>query len=99
MTGHQTAPALDTDPWRAAFNERTVAVDGGHLHWTGATGARGTPVLAMNSQVETAYRLAFRWHHGRAPEGNVRPGCSYPSCVAGAHLRDRAMRDQDGGAA
>lgn len=79
--------------WEDAFALRTVAVEGGHLHWTGATGHRGTPVLAWRGQVETGYRLAFRWHHGREPEGNVRPTCDYPCCVAGGHLADRLIRD------
>ncbi|MFD3608975.1 hypothetical protein ACFWXA_13040 [Streptomyces atroolivaceus] len=78
--------------WEDAFNERTVAVEGGHLHWTGSTGHRGTPVVAWRGQVETGYRLAFRWHHGRDPEGNVRPSCDYPCCVAGGHLADRVIR-------
>jgi hypothetical protein len=80
--------------WRDAFEARTVAVDGGHLHWTGArTGTSGTPVVAFGGQVETAYRLAFRWWHGREPEGNVRPRCGYPHCVAGEHLADKRIRE------
>lgn len=79
--------------WEAAFAERTVAVDGGHLHWSGTTGARGTPVVAYGGQVETAYRLSFRWHHKREPVGNVKPTCSYPCCVAGGHLVDRLIRE------
>ncbi|MFD8774551.1 hypothetical protein [Streptomyces sp. NPDC059916] len=75
------------------FAAKTVAVEGGHLHWTGATGSRGTPVFSYQSHVDTAYRLAFRWHHGRAPQGNTRPTCGYPCCVAGGHLADRVMRE------
>jgi hypothetical protein len=86
-------PAGQTDAWRALFDERVIAVDGGHLHWTGATGARGTPVVACGGQVETAYRLSFRWHYGREPVGNVRPRCGYPACLAGAHLADRLLRE------
>jgi hypothetical protein len=82
--------------WEEAFSDRTVAVEGGHLHWSGATGARGTPVLAFGGQVETAYRLAFRWHYGREPQGNVRPTCHYPCCVAGGHLADRMLREGGG---
>ncbi|WNI31458.1 hypothetical protein [Streptomyces sp. ITFR-6] len=83
--------------WQDAFNARTVAMEGGHLHWTGATGHRGTPVVSFRGQVQTGYRLAFRWHHGREPEGNVRPTCDYPCCLAGGHLADRRIRE--GGAA
>ncbi|BBA98274.1 hypothetical protein RVR_4404 [Actinacidiphila reveromycinica] len=82
--------------WADAFAARTVAVEGGHLHWTGATGHRGTPVVSFRGQVETGYRLAFRWHHGREPEGNVRPRCDYPGCVAGGHLADRKLREGGG---
>jgi hypothetical protein len=82
------------DTWRALFEERVIAVDGGHLHWSGATTTRGTPVVACGGQVETAYRLAFRWHHGREPVGNVRPRCGYPSCLAGGHLADRLLRTE-----
>lgn len=100
----QAAPGLCGAPaagpsssWRDAFDARVVAVDGGHLHWCGATaGTSGTPVVAFAGQVETAGRLAFRWHHGREPEGNVRPRCGYPRCVAGEHLADRRMREGGG---
>lgn len=78
--------------WQEQFAQRTVSVEGGHLNWTGTTGARGTPLFAVNRQVQTAYRLAFRWYYGREPEGKVRPACGYPACVAGAHLKDRMMR-------
>ena len=81
--------------WEDAFAERTVAIEGGHLHWSGATGQRGTPTVGWRGQVETAYRLAFRWHRGREPEGNVRPTCDYPCCVAGGHLADRVLREGD----
>ncbi|WNI20323.1 hypothetical protein [Actinacidiphila sp. ITFR-21] len=79
--------------WEDAFAQHTVAVEGGHLHWTGATTGRGTPVVAYGGQVETGYRLAFRWHHGREPEGYVRPTCTYSRCLAGGHLADRVIRD------
>ncbi|NDK24722.1 hypothetical protein FSY75_09575 [Streptomyces sp. TR1341] len=108
MTSEEIAAALDaagglvpgTRPgrvraasWEEAFNARTVPVEGDHLAWSGATGHRGTPVVGFQGQVETAYRLAFRWHHGREPEGNVRPKCDFPGCVAGGHLADRLIRE------
>ncbi|MEV6565941.1 hypothetical protein [Streptomyces kronopolitis] len=86
------------DAWRAQFAARVVDIEGGHLRWTGTAGHRGTPLLALNSRVETAYRLSFRWHYGREPEGNVRPACVYPACVAGAHLKDRVLRASGGAA-
>lgn len=78
--------------WGEAFTEQAVQVEGGHVQWTGATVGRGTPVVSYGGQVETAYRIAFRWHFGREPVGNVRPRCDYPACVAGAHLADRRLR-------
>lgn len=84
------------DSWGDAFHSQAVAMAGGHLHWTGRTGSRGTPVVAWAGQVETAYRLAFRWHHKREPQGNVRPECGYPACVAGAHLADLLIREGGG---
>ncbi|MFD4315067.1 hypothetical protein [Streptomyces sp. NPDC058548] len=91
--GSGPTPRLLASSWEDAFAAYTVALTGGHLHWTGATGQRGTPVVAWRSRVETAYRLAFRWHHKREPVGNVRPSCDYPRCVAGEHLADRVIRE------
>lgn len=79
--------------WTEAFEAQTVEITGGHLHWTVATAGRGTPMAACGGQVETVYRLAFRWWHGREPDGRVRPTCDYPCCVAGAHLADRVLRE------
>ncbi|MGC4947792.1 hypothetical protein ACLQ2N_16545 [Streptomyces sp. DT224] len=87
------APRPVATSWEDAFALHTVEVAGGHLHWTGATGKAGTPVIAFRGQVDTAYRMAFRWHNLREPEGNVRPRCDYPFCVAGGHLADRVMRE------
>ncbi|WP_381792841.1 hypothetical protein [Streptomyces niveus] len=80
--------------WSDAFDRGTVVVQGGHLHWSGATtGTSRTPVVAYGGQVETGYRVAFRWHYGRDPVGNVRPTCDYPCCLAGGHLADRVLRE------
>ncbi|MEU8870506.1 hypothetical protein AB0D24_04935 [Streptomyces javensis] len=79
--------------WAEAFAARTVAVEGGHLHWTGARSPHGTPVLHLGMETRTAYRYQFRVVHGREPVGNVAPGCGYDGCVAGAHLEDRLMRE------
>lgn len=80
----------------AAYTALAVAVDGGHRRWTGATHPTGTPVLYLRTQAMTVYRLAFRIEHGREPEGNVRPTCGYPFCVAGDHLEDRRLRQAHG---
>lgn len=110
MNGDEIAAALDAAAagpasgrprafvsWEEAYEAQTVAVEGGHLHWTGATsGASGTPTVAVGGQVQTVYRIAFRWYRGREPEGYVRPSCSYPCCVFGGHLADRRMREGGG---
>lgn len=82
--------------WEHAFCERAVAIDGGHLHWTGATGTKGTPVLCVAGKRDTALRLAFRWHNKREPVGKIRRkrACNYAGCVAGGHLADRLMRQE-----
>ncbi|MFZ4266522.1 hypothetical protein [Streptomyces arboris] len=85
-------PAVGSS-WRDAFDRHTIGVDGDHLHWTGATTVDGTPIVAFGGQVETGYRLAFRWHHGREPVGQVRPTCGYGGCLAGGHLADRQLRE------
>ncbi|MGW6416348.1 helix-turn-helix domain-containing protein [Streptomyces sp. NPDC055055] len=79
--------------WEEAFLARTVAVEGGHVEWTGPLNDHRTPVLRVGTVGETAYRYAFRVHHGRDAEGQVRPRCGYPRCVAGGHLEDRVLRD------
>lgn len=78
--------------WAEAFGLRTVAVDGGHLHWSGALSEHGTPVLHLRDETQTAYRYAFRTEYGREAEGRVVPVCGYARCVAGSHLEDSRMR-------
>ncbi|MFD5788657.1 hypothetical protein ACFWH1_18790 [Streptomyces sp. NPDC127037] len=90
------APRPAATSFEDVFATNTVEMAGGHLHWTGATGKGGTPVIACGGQVDTAYRMSFRWHHLREPEGNVRPTCDYPYCVAGGHLADRVLREARG---
>ncbi|MEU7323324.1 hypothetical protein ABZ682_22650 [Streptomyces griseoviridis] len=85
-------------PWTPeAFEALTVLVDGGHRQWRGRTTADGVPVV---SRTESAYRIAFRLHHGRHPEGSVRhtADCGVKYCVEGSHLNDRAMRASKAGA-
>ncbi|MFJ2206028.1 hypothetical protein [Streptomyces microflavus] len=86
-------PAVGSS-WQDAFDSHIVEVEGGHLQWTGATTVDGTPVVAFDSQVETGYRLAFRWHHEREPVGPVRPTCGYGGCLTGEHLADRQLREK-----
>jgi hypothetical protein len=42
----------------------------------------------------SAYRAAFRLHHGREPEGTVTSACDELLCVSGTHVEDRPMREQ-----
>ncbi|MFI5629145.1 hypothetical protein ACIA8E_07155 [Streptomyces sp. NPDC051664] len=82
------------DSWAEAFAARTLAVDDGHLEWTGPLSEHGTPVLRLGRAAETVYRYAFRVHHGRDAEGKSGPVCGFPRCVAGAHLEDRVLRKE-----
>ncbi|WP_406168953.1 hypothetical protein [Streptomyces sp. NBC_00996] len=74
------------------YRAGTEPVEGGHLRWTGAHTSSGVPLIRSHSKQETVYRIAFRLHYGRDPEGNATPGCGMPGCVAGAHLADRLLR-------
>ena len=75
------------------FRLRAESVDGGHVRWTGPV-THGTPTVRHQGANQSAYRVAFRLHYGRDPEGQARPGCGMPGCVAGAHLEDRPMRQR-----
>ncbi|MYX33453.1 MULTISPECIES: hypothetical protein [unclassified Streptomyces] len=94
LAPYQRGRRRTADSWEEAYQARTVAVDGGHMHWTGSTGVRGTPVVGLGGRYRTAYRIGFEIHHGREPEGPVLhlPSCDYPRCVAGAHLADTWLR-------
>lgn len=79
--------------WADAFLSRTLAVEDGHVEWTGPLTGHGTPLLRIGLSTETAYRYAFRIHYGREAEGRAAPRCGYPHCVAGGHLEDRLLRE------
>lgn len=100
---HQTdqpmRDAVDQELWsgvehwtREEFEARTVRVRCGHRRWRGRTTADGAP---MAGRTESVYRIAFRLHHGRQPEGQVRhtADCRLKHCVEGAHLTDRIIRE------
>lgn len=76
----------------AVFLERSRPVDGGHREWLAQTAESGTPVISWRGLHVTAGRVAFKIAQGREPEGNVRPRCTFPHCVAPACQADRAMR-------
>lgn len=80
--------------WEEAFAARVVAVDDGHAEWTGTLSKYGTPVLHLGLETQTAYRYAFRVHHGREPKGKTSPACGRAHCVAGGHLEDRVLREE-----
>ncbi|MFB6934542.1 hypothetical protein [Streptomyces chartreusis] len=93
----QRNPDLPSPQWRRAvslqeaFQQRTQPHDDGHLTWTGST-SHSTPTLWWQGSLHSAYKLAFRLHHGRDPEGTVTSGCDVPRCVAGGCLTDRRLR-------
>jgi hypothetical protein len=76
---------------KEAFSRHAVRDDGGHVRWTGTT-SHTTPSVWFQGATYSAYKVAFRLHHGREPEGTVTSGCDVPHCVAGAHVEDRPMR-------
>lgn len=84
------------ETWEQAYAARTSTVENGHMRWLGATTALGTPVLRLGSEAKTVYRVAFEAEYGRAPVGNVQPGCELARCVSGRHLTDRQMREDTG---
>ncbi|QJT04397.1 hypothetical protein G9272_32280 [Streptomyces asoensis] len=76
-----------------AFNQHAEPIDGGHVRWIGST-SHTTPSVWFGGTTYSAYKVAFRLHHGRNPEGTVTSGCDVPHCVAGAHVEDRPMRER-----
>lgn len=70
----------------------------GHARWAGTWAGRMPqiqhPGPRGRGRKESALRVAFRWRHGREPEGRVKPGCGDRTCVASGHLTDRIIREQ-----
>ncbi|MER6632274.1 hypothetical protein ABT301_29340 [Streptomyces sp. NPDC000987] len=79
--------------WEEAFTAQSEPVEGGHRRWTGTREKCGTPVVRHQATIQTAYRVAFRLHHGHDPEGHLTRSCDIPGCVAGEHQQDRTMRE------
>lgn len=73
------------------FHAHIEEADAGHVRWVGPV-MHHTPSVKFDGRTESAFRVAFRLHHGRDPEGLAMPVCEVPLCVAGAHLEDRPMR-------
>jgi len=84
-------PAAET--LEGAVQQRSRPVAGGHREWTAQVSASGTPVLSWRGRHVTVGRVAFTIAHGREPEGQVRPSCTFPHCVEPAHQADRLMRE------
>jgi hypothetical protein len=76
-----------------AYRSNSEAIDGGHQRWTGHTDTNGHPRLNFRQQRQSVRQIAFRMHHGRAPQGRLFVGCGMAHCVAGAHLEDQQIRD------
>ncbi|MEU0671319.1 hypothetical protein ABZ330_00205 [Streptomyces sp. NPDC006172] len=74
-----------------AFARNAEQIDGGHVRWLGPS-SHTTPTVWFAGTTYSAYKVAFRIHHGREPEGLVTSGCDVPHCVAGEHVEDRPMR-------
>ncbi|MFJ1606949.1 hypothetical protein ACIOHS_26800 [Streptomyces sp. NPDC088253] len=74
---------------REDYERLSVPLTGGHRRWRGRHDEFGIPYANRRM---TAYRLAFRVHHGRDPVGRVQGTCQVKRCVAGGHLTDRIMR-------
>jgi len=72
------------------FEQAAPLIQGGHRLWKGRFGPGNVP---MANRDVTAYRLAFRLHHGREPVGKVMGRCTRKKCVEGSHLTDRLMRE------
>lgn len=78
-----------------AFHASTEPVDGGHLRWTGYANSNGSPRIGHGYKTYSAYAIAFRIRHDRAPVGRPKPGCDYPGCIAPDHVEDRPMRERN----
>jgi DNA-binding CsgD family transcriptional regulator len=75
-----------------AYRAQTVPARDGHADWAGWRTGNDVPMVKHCYHEESAYRVAFRIHHGRDPESVVIPVCGKPRCVAGAHLEDGVIR-------
>ncbi|MFG3276190.1 hypothetical protein [Streptomyces luteogriseus] len=75
-----------------AYRAHAVPRKDGHVEWTGLRTGGHAPMVKHCRSMESAYRVAFRLHHGRDPEGLVYPACGTEGCVAGAHVEDTVMR-------
>ncbi|TQL21943.1 helix-turn-helix domain-containing protein [Streptomyces sp. SLBN-134] len=87
VRGGRPAHTSPEDAYRAHAEPGTD----GHVRWTGYTDG-SLPIVFHSSQHTPAPRIAFRLHHGRAPEGRLTRTCDMPGCVAGGHYADQRIR-------
>ncbi|MEU7323325.1 hypothetical protein ABZ682_22655 [Streptomyces griseoviridis] len=73
----------------ADYEVLAVPLSGSHRRWRGRHSSQGVPMAGKDV---TAYRLAFRLHHGRMPVGRLVGVCTLKRCVAGGHLEDDVLR-------
>ncbi|MFI2620429.1 hypothetical protein [Streptomyces sp. NPDC018584] len=76
------------------LRQLTRPVEGGHAVWTGPT-YRGGPGMRWGTRTLSPARLAFRAHHGRAPQGPVTRSCTVQHCIAGPCLLDQPLRQAE----
>ncbi|MEW2393100.1 hypothetical protein AB0933_32540 [Streptomyces venezuelae] len=69
-------------------------VEDGHVVWRGQA-YRGSPGMRWDKRTLSPARLAFRMHHGRAPQGQVTRSCTVGHCIAGPCLLDQPMRQTE----
>jgi hypothetical protein len=72
----------------ARWRSRTVALDGGHLLWTGCGYVTWERVLFKPG------RIAFIIRTGREPVGYVRADCDQRGCVTPEHVEDQPGRQR-----
>ena len=70
---------------KEAYQRRTQPADDGHVLW------QGHSQIKFRGQTYNALRLAFKFGHGREPEGRVERRCDR-ACFEPEHLVDAVMR-------
>ncbi|MFH8813072.1 hypothetical protein ACH4GZ_38735 [Streptomyces hygroscopicus] len=90
-------PTLGAGSLETAFRTRVESLFCGHAVWTGPRNENGVPMVSWRNQRVSAYRVAFRSHYGREPQGVVLAVCGVPGCIAGRCLDDKAARDRTRG--
>ncbi|MEU1908436.1 hypothetical protein [Streptomyces hygroscopicus] len=90
-------PSRGIESLEAALKARVEPLFCGHAVWTGPRNENGVPMVSWKFQRVSAYRVAFRAHYGREPQGVVLAVCEVPGCIAGRCLDDKTARDRTRG--